>query len=54
MKKINSKSIIGLAVAGIAGIVAFISNIQDQKKEERINNMEERIKTLEENNKEAE
>lgn len=51
MKKFNLKTIIGFATAGIAGIVAFISSIQDQKKEERINNLEDRIKSLEENNK---
>lgn len=47
MKKPNLKSIIGLSVAAIAGITAFIGNIQDQKKEERIDNMDERIKKLE-------
>lgn len=50
MKKMNIKSVIGLSVAVIAGITAFISNIQDQKKEERIDNMDERIKILESNN----
>lgn len=55
MKKMNIKSIIGVSVAVIAGITAFISNMQDQKKERRIDNMDERIKMLESNiSKEAE
>lgn len=47
MKKINMKSIIGVSVAVVAGITAFISNIQEQKKDERINLMDERIRMLE-------
>ena len=50
MKKPSLKTVIGFVTAGIAGVVAFISSIQDQKKEERINRLEDRIKTLEENN----
>lgn len=53
MKKINIKSVVGLSVAVIAGITAFISNIQDQKKEERIDKMDERIKMLESTKEEA-
>ena len=45
MKKPNIKSIVGISVAVIAGITAFISNIQDK--------MDERIKMLE-SSKEAE
>lgn len=47
MKKFNMKSVIGVSVAVIAGITAFISNIQEQKKDERINQMDERIRMLE-------
>ena len=54
MKKPSSKSIIGICVAAIAGIAAFVTNIQDQKKEERINSMDERIKILEKAKEEAE
>lgn len=50
MKKFNLKSVIGVSVALIAGVTAFISNIQEQKKDERINLMDERIKKLESNN----
>ena len=53
MKKPNIKSIVGISVAVIAGITAFISNIQEQKKDERIDKMDERIKMLE-SSKEAE
>lgn len=52
MKKPNMKSVIGISLAVVAGITAFISNITEQKKEERINDMDERIKMLE--SKEAE
>lgn len=47
MKKPNIKSVIGISVALIAGITAFISNISEQKKDERIDKMDERIKMLE-------
>ena len=53
MKKPNIKSVIGISVALIAGITAFISNISEQKKDERIDKMDERIKMLE-SSKEAE
>lgn len=53
MKKPNMKSIIGVSVAIIAGITAFISNIDEQRKEARIEKMDERIRMLE-SEKEAE
>lgn len=53
MKKPNIKSVVGISVAIIAGITAFISNISEQKKDERIDKMDERIKMLE-SSKEAE
>jgi hypothetical protein len=53
MKKPNIKSVVGISVALIAGITAFISNISEQKKDERIDKMDERIKMLE-SSKEAE
>ena len=53
MKKPNIKSVIGISVALIAGITAFVSNISEQKKDERIDKMDERIKMLE-SSKEAE
>ena len=53
MKKPNIKSVVGISVALIAGITAFVSNISEQKKDERIDKMDERIKMLE-SSKEAE
>lgn len=50
----NSK-FIGFICAGIAGVVAFLGEINNQKKEQRIDNMEKRIASLEElNTKESE
>lgn len=47
MKKLNLKSVIGILTAVVAGLTAFIGNVQDQKKEERILEMANRITNLE-------
>ncbi len=47
--KINPKAMLGFIVAGISGIVAFISSIADQKQQNLIDSMEKRISLLEEN-----
>lgn len=47
LKKINPKSLIGIAMAIGAGIVAFIGEIDNQKKEKKIEDMEQRIANLE-------
>ena len=47
MKKINSKSLIGLLFAVGAGIAAFIGEIDNQKKDKKIEDMERRISDLE-------
>ena len=47
MKKPKIKDIVGISCALIAGLTAFISSIQDQKKDERIDDMDSRIKLLE-------
>lgn len=45
--KINPKSMLGIVIAGVSGIIAFCSSISDQKKDELITNMEKRISSLE-------
>lgn len=52
LKKINPKSFIGVLVAIGAGIAAFYSEIENQKKDAKIEDMENRIANLE--SKEAE
>lgn len=47
MKNINWKAVLGIASAIIAGLVAFSGEVSNQKKEARINNMDERISFLE-------
>lgn len=47
MKNINWKAVLGIASAVIAGLVAFSGEISNQKKEARINSMDERISFLE-------
>lgn len=47
MKNINWKAVLGIASAVIAGLVAFSGEINNQKKEARINSMDERISFLE-------
>ena len=47
MKKINSKSLIGLLFALGAGIAAFASEVDNQRKDEKIKDMERRISNLE-------
>lgn len=49
MKKI--KASFGLMIAAAAGISAFLTEIDNQKKEKKINEMEKRLTNLE--NKEA-
>lgn len=51
-KKINPKSLVGLLVAVGAGIAAFFTEIESQKKDKKIEDMENRIAMLEQ--KEAE
>ena len=51
-KKINLKSAVGIVCAMIAGIAAFVTEIDNQKKEKKIEDMEKRITNLE--NKESE
>lgn len=47
MKNINWKAILGIASAVVAGLVAFTGEVSNQKKEARINNMDQRITFLE-------
>lgn len=47
LKKINPKSLIGIAMALGAGIIAFFGEIDNQKKEKKIEDMENRIANLE-------
>ena len=47
LKKINPKSFIGLLFAVGAGIAAFVSEIDNQKKDKKIEDMETRIAKLE-------
>ncbi len=46
-KKINPKSLVGLVVAVGAGIAAFFTEIESQKKDKKIEDMENRIAILE-------
>ena len=46
-KKISPKSLIGRAMAIGAGVVAFFSEIDNQKKDAKIEEMEKRITDLE-------
>lgn len=45
--KFNPKSLIGILMAVGAGIVAFAGEIDNQKKEKKMKDMEERIANLE-------
>lgn len=46
-KKINPKSFFGLLMALGAGIAAFFTEVESQKKDKQIKDMEERITNLE-------
>lgn len=48
MKKFNAKSLVGLLFAIGAGVAAFIGEVDNQKKDRKIEDMEKRIATLEE------
>lgn len=50
--KINPKSLVGILAAVGAGVVAFITEIDNQRKDKKIEDMENRISILE--NKESE
>lgn len=45
--KINFKSLTGLLIAGFAGIMAFYTEIDNQKKDKQLKDMETRITNLE-------
>ena len=47
LKKINPKSFVGILFAVGAGIAAFVSEIDNQKKDKKIEDMETRITNLE-------
>lgn len=47
MKKINPKSLFGILCAVGAGVIAFFTEIDNQKKEKKIDEMEKRIANLE-------
>lgn len=47
LKKINPKSLFGILVAVGAGIAAFVSEIDSQKRDKKIEEMENRILNLE-------
>ena len=47
MKKINSKSAIGILLAVGAGLAAFFGEIDNQKKDKKIEDMEKRLSNLE-------
>lgn len=47
MKNINWKAVLGVASAIVAGVVAFSGEIANQKKEARIDNMDQRLSFLE-------
>lgn len=47
MKKINLKSSVGILLAIGAGIAAFFSEIDNQKKDKKIEDMEKRLSDLE-------
>lgn len=49
LKKINPKSLVGILMAVGAGIAAFATEIDNQKKEKKIEDMEKRITNLEQN-----
>ena len=51
MKKgISVKTFIGLLAAAVTGIVAFANEVNNQRKEQMIDDMEKRIKKLEKKN----
>lgn len=48
MKKgISVKTFVGLVAAAITGVVAFANEVNNQKKEQMISDMDKRIKKLE-------
>lgn len=47
MKKINLKSSVGILFAIVAGLAAFFGEMDNQKKEKQIEDMERRISDLE-------
>lgn len=47
MKKLNLKSAVGLLIALGAGVAAFVTERDNQKKEQKIEDMENRITMLE-------
>lgn len=54
LEKLSKHSkIIGLISAGIAACVAFLGEINNQKKEQRIDDMDNRIKMLEKQSQNA-
>lgn len=54
LEKLSKHSkIIGLISAGIAACVAFLGEINNQKKEQRIDEMDNRIKMLEKQSQNA-
>lgn len=46
-KKVDPKSLIGIAFAVGAGIMAFLTEIDNQNKDKKIDDMEKRITNLE-------
>lgn len=47
MLKFNPKSVMGVLFAVGAGIAAFVTEMDNQKKDKKIDDMEKRIKNLE-------
>ncbi len=47
LKKINPKSLVGVLFAVGAGVAAFFTEIDSQKKDKKIKEMENRITNLE-------
>ena len=47
MKKINLKSSVGILFAVGAGIMAFFSELDNQKKDKKLEDLEQRISDLE-------
>ena len=47
LKKINPKSLFGVLIAVSAGVMAFYNEIDNQKKDAKIEDMEKRIANLE-------
>ena len=47
LKKINPKSLFGILMAIGAGVAAFVTEIDNQKKDKKIDDMEKRISYLE-------